>query len=94
MASQSRVIAVTTTATQLSSGKKSRLYSSTPVSCAVYVPSAGQTVYVGGPDVTPDNGFPIPAGGYLTPELAAGDDTLFAVVADGSQKVNVLFTGV
>lgn len=34
-------------------------------SIGIYVPSSGSTIYVGGSDVTTDQGFPVNAGQYL-----------------------------
>ena len=51
-------------------------------------------MFVGGPDVTAINGFPVYPGASMTFDLAAGDDALYAIVVSGTQKVYTLATGV
>lgn len=56
-------------------------------------PAGGALVYLGGSDVTTAAGFPLEAGASASFDIS-GDDVLFAVVAVGTQTVNVLRTGV
>lgn len=62
-------------------------------SLAVALPAGGSTVFVGGPAVTTSTGFPLAAGSSLALDLAVGDE-VYAVVASGTQTVNVLRSGV
>lgn len=64
----------------------------------VKVPAGGQTVYIGGSDVTADTtaatgGFPCIAGDSLSVPYSAGE-SVYARVAATTQNVNVLRQGV
>lgn len=43
------------------------------------------TVYLGGPDVTPSNGFPLLAGASLSVDRASGTDLLYAVSTEATE---------
>ncbi len=60
----------------------------------VAVPALGQTIYLGGPDVTPSAGWPHkPTDQPFRIHLADGE-ALYAVVPAGTQTVNVLRQGI
>lgn len=73
-------------------------------SIGVRVPVGGQTVFIGGPDVTASGaaqGWALAAGDpplYLDLDtggkLRPSDDVVYGVVATGTQVVNVLSTGI
>jgi hypothetical protein len=63
-----------------------------PISVIIWNPT-GQTVYLGGRDVTTANGFPITAGSF-SPAIDLVGEHLYAVVAATTQAVNVLGRGV
>lgn len=90
MAVKSVVVSVGTTATLIEDGTLGE--AAAPVSVVASVPSGGVTVYFGGADVTTANGYPV-AGGVQSPAMDLfGGDQLYAVVASGTQNVNVLKT--
>ena len=49
------------------------------------------TVYIGGPDVTTANGYPIGAGEEVTVNLISGE-IIYAIVASGTVSTRVLTT--
>lgn len=57
------------------------------------VPTDGQTVYLGGSQVTPAQGFPISPGATINLELDTAEK-VWAVVASGNQPINCLWRGV
>lgn len=59
-----------------------------PASATISVPANGQIVFVGGQDVDVTNGFPVAAGGVLQLDLV--NESLYGIVASGTQVVNVL----
>lgn len=61
----------------------------TPRASVVAVPTGGATVYVGGPDVDATLGFPVAAGTAISVDVV--QEALYAVVASGTQAVNVLY---
>lgn len=97
MALKSQVVAVTTTAAQLSLPDSDKRPGMT---VAIAVPTGGVTVYVGGPDVSTANGWPIAAGTAFSLDLNTPgpgySDSADAVwlVSGGTQNVNVLAAGV
>lgn len=80
-------VTVTTTATLLADqgGAQAKLQ-------ALVQNVGGQTVYVGGSDVTTGNGYELPAGGEDSFELGA-NDKLYGVVAAGTCVVEVAVGG-
>jgi hypothetical protein len=63
-----------------------------PFSATIQVPSAGgQTVALGGADVTFATGFEVAAGGVITVTLV--NEKLYGIVTSGTQVVQVLRTG-
>jgi len=77
---------VTTTASVIASGDESH-----PQTITVSVPAAGQTVFLGGSDVTAATGFPVATGTAL-PGIVV-DGPLYAIVAATTQAVDVLAPG-
>lgn len=76
---------VTTTATAIvSAGGNGQ----SPKSCGISVPTGGQTVYIGGPDVTTANGFPLASPSEHFFDLV--QEAVYAVVAATTQAVNVI----
>lgn len=59
-----------------------------PMIVTISVPSGGVTVFIGGATVNATQGFPIAAGQSITLQLAS--DALYAIVASGTQDINVL----
>ena len=88
---RSLIITVTTTA-QLLVDTSNLGQSAYPGSAVVLVPAAGATVFVGGSDVTSANGFPLTptASAPVSLEWDYVNDAMFAIVASGTQAVNVL----
>lgn len=82
----SKAITVGTTATLLADGNEDR-----PQEVIVFVAAAGQSVFLGGPDVTTGNGVPI-ATGTNSPALKS-DGPLYGIVAATTQAVHVLRQG-
>lgn len=78
---------VATTATALATADSS-VYS-----LLIKVPSGGATVYIGSSAVTTSTGFPVAAGEAYAFDLDAAE-TVYGVVASGTQAVNVLRTGI
>lgn len=56
--------------------------------------SSDATVYLGGPDVTTTNGFPLPVGASLSFDQVAADAIPYAIVATGTATLSVLELGV
>jgi hypothetical protein len=81
MAISAEAVTVADEATALNDG--------TPGRVVVSVPEGGEAVYLGGDDVDTTNGFPVAAEGVITVLVDAGE-VLYAVVASGTQSVNVL----
>ena len=88
---RSLVITVTTTA-QLIVDTSNLGHAAYPGSAVILVPVAGSTVFVGGSDVTSVNGFPLTptASAPVSLEWDYVNDAMFAIVAGGTQDVNVL----
>lgn len=81
----SRAVTVTDEATRLDAPETS---SDPGQSFSVYVPTGGETVWIGGDDVTAANGTPVAAGQHYALDL--GSTGLYGVVASGTQEVRVL----
>ncbi len=64
---------------------------SVPLRVIVQVPTGGQTVYIGGSDVTTDAGFAVPTN-TSSPVLEIVGAGLYGIVAATSQSVRVLTT--
>jgi hypothetical protein len=105
MAVKAVVVTVAATATALNGAQNDWIAGN---SCLISVPAAGQTVFVGGSDVTAATGYPWLAGtehpvglddlspgyrGTSTPEATTGE-IIYGIVASGSQAVNVLSQGI
>lgn len=58
-------------------------------SCAVYVPTGGVTVYVGSASINSSTGWPVDPGEKFFAALDP-NETLYAVVASGTQNVRVM----
>jgi hypothetical protein len=83
-------VSVGTTATKLGDAERDR----DGFTIMVQNPSGGASLYVGGPGVTTASyGYEVVAGAEVGVELLK-DEELYAVVASGSQTVNVLRIGV
>lgn len=101
MALLASVVTVAATPTQLNTSRTDAIGGS---SLAVKVPTGGATVFVGGAAVTAASGWPIAAGESLfldIDERAGGasqgpspDEAVYAIVASGTQSVNVLARGI
>lgn len=62
-----------------------------PDSCLVKSPSTNTaTIYIGGPDVSSSNGFPLAPGDSAIALDANATEAIYAVCATGSQVLNVL----
>ena len=83
-------VTVATTATLLSSSTDDSAYGH---SLLVKVPAGGQTVFLGGSDVTSAAGYPLAAGESCAFDLGSGD-VLYGIVAATTQALSVLRTGV
>ena len=81
---------VTTTATVIASGAAGTAHY--PCAVGIQVPEGGQTVYVGGPDVTSSNGWAVAAGTEFFIDVAGED--VYGIVAATTQAVRVLRRGV
>lgn len=90
MALQSTTFTVTPVAQKILEGKGGTAGS--PVTGIMFVPAAGQTVFIGGADVTVANGFPVPTGTF-SPALDLISESIWAVVAATTQAVNILARG-
>lgn len=96
-----RVVTVATTPTLLSMPQADAMPGA---SLAVKVPTGGQTVFIGGVDVTAagaGQGWPLAAGESLYLDLndaqvgvLAATETVYGIVAATTQAVNVLSSGV
>lgn len=62
-----------------------------PTSALIRIPSGSVTVYFGGSQVTTSTGCPFVAGEDLEVDLV--NEILYAVVASGSQNINLLRRG-
>lgn len=83
------IVTVQTTATLILDGTSgSSVYERAAI---VSVPSGGQTVFLGGPDVDATNGFPMAAGTSI--ELQVVNEGLYGIVGASTQAVNVLRSG-
>ena len=89
MAVSAAAVSVGTTATLLSTAETDFVGGA---AFAVKVPSGGATVFVGASGVNTSAGFPLAAGETLLVDLDAGE-SLYGVVASGTQLVNVLRQG-
>lgn len=87
MTVQSRAVTVSTTATRLDNTGNN------PQSIAVYNNGAA-TVYLGGSDVTTNNGVPVPAGTWGPGIDLKGDEALYAVVASSTVATRVIESGI
>ena len=103
MALSSKVITVANTPTLLNNFGQTDGNPGT--SLAVYIPSAGQTVFIGGPDVTAANGYPWFAGSehfidvddssfLVVDKRNLPGEYVYGIVAAGSQPINLLARGV
>lgn len=101
MAPKARIVTVTTAPTALNVAQSDGQPGS---SAALYVPAGGQTVFIGGSDVTAAAGYPRPAGseyfadideraGGINSAISPGE-TIYGIVVSGSQAVNVFQLGV
>jgi hypothetical protein len=98
MAIKATVVTVAATATALTYAENDW----TPgASYLISVPAAGQTVFVGGPDVTAATGYPYFAGTEHPVALDApgpvsgpAREVLYGIVASATQAVNVLAQGI
>lgn len=55
---------------------------------------ANATLYIGGPDVTPANGFPVPPDSTISGDMQTSGDQLYGVLASGTGTAYVLRSGV
>lgn len=83
-------VTVATTATLLTGTDSGGVTSGQSI--LVKVPTGGATVYLGSSAVTTTVGFPVAAGEAYAFDLGA-NETLYGVVATGTQAVNVLRAG-
>jgi hypothetical protein len=83
-------VTVTTTATLLSVGRERD--ASRGRNVAVHNPGP-TVVYVGGPSVSIEDGFPLGEGADFAADLA-GDEALYGIVAADDQECRVLQAGV
>lgn len=51
------------------------------------------SIFIGGSTVTAANGFELPAGASLSVDFRAGD-VLHAIVASGTQRLDIIWSGV
>ena len=92
MTINAEVVSVGTTATALNVAE---VGASDRVSVLVAVPtSATKTVYLGGAGVDTTDGYPLTAGQQLSLNALANGEVWYAVVATGTQDVNVMRQGV
>lgn len=90
MAVSAASVTVATTATVLTSAESD---DRAGFSVLVKVPAEGATVYLGGSGVTTGAGYPLAEGEAMAFDLSPGE-SLFGIVASGTQAVNVLRSGV
>lgn len=90
MAVKSTAVTVGTTPVAVADGTKATTMN--PIGVILSVPTGGVTVYIGGPDVSVANGFPIAAGSQ-SPGVTLVNDILYAVVSAGTQAISVLVAG-
>ncbi len=81
---RTEAVTVGTTAVKLAEGGIPAI----PNAVAVQVPSGGSTIYVGGADVTVNNGIAVSAGAIFTVDLMA--DELWGVIGASTQEVRVM----
>lgn len=92
MAVRSRVVTVTTTATVLVPSLDQD--SNTAYRDIAVTNGSAATVYLGGPDVTQANGFPLAPGAGISLDRVTGESLPYALVATGTASVAVLELGV
>jgi hypothetical protein len=81
---RSKAVTIGTTPTLIAAGGSTM----NPRSVAIQVPAAGQTVYIGGDDVSTTNGFAVAVGGHISVDLTG--DEVYGVVAATTQAVRLL----
>ena len=89
MAIKTTRVTVGTTRTRLGPATNGAGYSAGP-SLAIQAPA---DFYIGGPDVTAENGFLVAGGGPVTLDLSINGEPLFAITAAGDVVVSVLQQG-
>lgn len=90
MATDSRAVSVTTSATRLDTSSETDLARGSSI--AVYNNGAA-TVYLGESDVTTSIGYPLAAGQHYAEDLDPGE-TLYGIVASGTVEVRVREVGI
>lgn len=90
MALSAALVTVTTTPTLLTVGRDKD--GNPGRSVAIYNPGP-ETVYIGGDDVTDEDGYPLAAEVDFAADLKAGD-VIYGVVTTTDQDVNVIQVGV